>query len=355
VRADAPAAADAPTPPGRSDDPPAGAPDVDADAGRRWVVLHGALVLATAGAVFLLPGGAPWPLTLPANLLHVLGLAALAFLPVCVARRWARTAVLQLAALAVGVACLLGGRGAAGVAPAEDAEVLRVVSLNLGVGLAESDDIARLLAETDADVAILQELTTGVAAGLERDAAAAYPHRALRPGGVNGKGVLSRHPIVDAETVVLEEGRSHLRCTLDVDGTPVEVFDVHFSPALGVFGMGAADGRDLARIAASEERAERVLIAGDFNSTWRSGVSAWLEGAGWREAFRESGAGPAFTFPVFGRYFGFPVGRFLRIDQVWCSPGLRPVSARVGPDVGSDHRPLVTAFAVVEPSGREGR
>ena len=98
------------------------------------------------------------------------------------------------------------------------------------------------------------------------------------------------------------------------------------------------------QLAGATDASGRVLIAGDFNSTWRSGVCTWLERHGWREAYRLRGQERAFTFPVFGRYFGLPLGRFLRVDQIWCGAGLEPIGAWIPGDVGSDHRPILAAF-----------
>ena len=78
------------------------------------------------------------------------------------------------------------------IAPSETPNELLVVSVNLGVGLAEPDDIRALLTRHPGDIVLLQELTTGVAARLASDLATEYPYRVFHPGGVNGRGILSR-------------------------------------------------------------------------------------------------------------------------------------------------------------------
>lgn len=309
--------------------------------GRRWVAAHGALVVLT-GLALLLPGGAPWPLTGPANLLLPLAVPAPLLLVACVRRRARVAALAQAGATAVALALVAepAWRSLAREGPSGDGPDLTVLALNLGVGLAEADDVAALCERERPDLVVLLELTRGVAAELSARLAEAYPHRAFHPGGVDGKGVLSRHPILSEELFALEQGRPYLRCRVRVDGREVELVALHLAPSIGLLGSASAAGRDLAAIAASLDPRGASLLVGDFNSTQRSGAHARLERRGFREAFDAAGRGFGFTFPVFGRYFGLPVGRFLRVDQVWFGAGLAAASARAGPDVGSDHLPL---------------
>lgn len=315
---------------------------------RVLVAVHAGSVLLAAGLVVL--GGGPWPATVLVNLVHALGLGGLLVAALCAWRRWRRLALLELGCAACG---LLLVAQPTREAPPATGDALTVLTFNLGVGLADAADVARRLEEVEPDVVLLQELTRGVSARLDRLLAARYPHRALFPGGVDGKGIVSRLPLAEVERFVLEEGRSYLRVEVDAGGAaPVTVVCVHFSPALGVLGLGSAAGRDLVTIAAELASAPSAILAGDFNSTWRSGVSGHLRGLGLTEAFETAGGEPAFTFPVFGRYFGLPIGRFLRVDQVWTTADRVATEAIVGPDLGSDHLPLLVRLATAAP--REG-
>jgi hypothetical protein len=109
---------------------------------RRWIVAHGVLVVVTAAFVFFVPGGAPALLTVPANLLHVLGASAIVLLPVSLLSGWRKTAALQSLALAAGIGGVLGGADPFGTAQSDAGQGrLRIVSVNLGVGLAEPEDV----------------------------------------------------------------------------------------------------------------------------------------------------------------------------------------------------------------------
>jgi endonuclease/exonuclease/phosphatase (EEP) superfamily protein YafD len=63
---------------------------------------------------------------------------------------------------------------------------------------------------------------------------------------------------------------------------------------------------------------------------------------GYRNAFSETGFGYGWTQRVSVR--GLPIG--IRIDHVLTRNGLKPLLCEVGPDMGSDHLPLIADVAV---------
>jgi endonuclease/exonuclease/phosphatase family metal-dependent hydrolase len=78
------------------------------------------------------------------------------------------------------------------------------------------------------------------------------------------------------------------------------------------------------------------LVAGDFNLTVESAI------------YRRYWSDCPDAFSRVGRGFGWTrvLLRFAaRIDHVLACGGWKPVSARVGPDLGSDHLPLVVDLA----------
>ncbi len=317
----------------------------DEEPNGRWIASHGILVLVTAAATYVLPGGPPWFLTASANLLFPLAALSLIALPVSLLRRRFGLGVLQVTALLVAAFVRLENFDPSHKNPPSEESALWVTSINLGVGLAEPEQVVPFL-RGRADLVCMLELTSGMAASLDRELGEEYPYRALYPGGIDGKGVLSKFPILTEERFALEEGRSYVRFSIEVDGEVVEAVLVHLAPSIGIFGGASPAARDLEAIARSLDSDGRTLIVGDFNSTWRSDVSADLRALGFREAFHEAGDGPGLTFPVFGRYFGLPVGRFLRVDHVWYGRALSARWACVGPDVGSDHLPVCAAFRI---------
>ena len=78
-----------------------------------------------------------------------------------------------------------------------------------------------------------------------------------------------------------------------------------------------------------------LLVLGDFNLPPESKIFREYWG-GYEDAFASAGNGYGYT--KFTRWWG------ARIDHLLAGPGWRVTGCRVGPDVGSDHRPLLTTL-----------
>ena len=120
-------------------------------------------------------------------------------------------------------------------AAAEAAETVTVLDWNLEIDSKAAGDAVEGIAELDADVVALQELTPEYATAIEADAdlVARYPYRILEPKpGAFGLGLLAKRPLlvrsVDEDGNVLHAG------LLLEDGRVVEVLVVH--PRRPLFG-----------------------------------------------------------------------------------------------------------------------
>ena len=318
----------------------------------RVAFVHGALVLVTALSLSI-PGGPPWVLTAPANLLLLLTLPSLVLAPVLLMKSRVLLGCLQVASVAVGAYFFAvpltedwTGEPRRYTEPGEymlemSTPKIRIATFNTGVGLASAEAIADFLEETRPDIVVLVELTDRVAAALVPLCEKRYPYRALYPDGIDGKAVLSRYPILTEALIRLRDGRPTLQVELDVNGQSVELMAVHFSPSIGVLDRGAAAGRDLEQLSSLLDPNGPSIMAGDFNTTERSPSHVRLVEAGFGDSFAEVGWGLGRTFPMFGRYFGLPIGRFMRIDYVWHGAALKATRAFVGRDLGSDHLPVI--------------
>jgi endonuclease/exonuclease/phosphatase (EEP) superfamily protein YafD len=79
-------------------------------------------------------------------------------------------------------------------------------------------------------------------------------------------------------------------------------------------------------------------MAGDFNASPWSHAFSGPARAGFHRA---AGLLPG-TWPGGVHWAGIP------IDQVLASPHWTLISSRVGPDIGSDHRPMITTLGLTE-------
>ena len=174
-----------------------------------------------------------------------------------------------------------------------------------------------------------------------------------------GKGLLSRHPIVGQQVVVITDpSRPHLQADLDVAGERVRVINVHPHPPPhlpafrgdGTFREHPVTNADLAVLGRMAVEAEPALLLGDLNSTPRSTAVRALRQAGLRDAFQDAGWGLGATWPATLRGGALPEGLqriaawrlpLVRIDYVWHTRPFRAERAWAAPGVGTDHRPVI--------------
>ncbi|WP_437911285.1 endonuclease/exonuclease/phosphatase family protein [Sorangium sp. So ce302] len=253
-----------------------------------------------------------------------------------------------------------------------DSPDLRVASFNTGSRAMNIDRLKGFVAETRPDVLALQECSAS-----EPELNAAFPGWSVHVD--TGMCLVSRHPLLKVESrdrrdvwnqgghgailryaIALpdalrpssEEPRgtrvfSFLNLHLETPREAIEAL-IH-----GLWKQAAEHDRVIAlRVWESElarqwvdEAPYPVVIAGDFNMPVDSAIYRrfW---AGFENAFSRAGLGFGATKRT--RWFG------VRIDHVLAGPGWTTERAWIGPDLGSDHLPIV---ADLRWSGtpREGR
>ena len=207
------------------------------------------------------------------------------------------------------------------------------------------------LAAWDVDVAILQEVyrkggqaarkdqPAQLGAALDMDYAFGFNAR-KGPRTEYGTSILSRYPITDRANTLLPnrgglEQRGVLRATIDVDGRPVDVFDTHLQP--GADDLKVSQATKVAEAVSGRRRAtgNPALLGGDFNST-PTGNPARPLTAVLADTWAAVGAGSGFTHPARRPN--------ARIDRLYHSSGLTPVSSTVRPSKASDHNAVSATY-----------
>jgi endonuclease/exonuclease/phosphatase (EEP) superfamily protein YafD len=299
-----------------------------------WGLLQAAAFLCAPPVLVALLRPRVWPLEL-LNHFHVVYAAAL--LPLALAfalgRRW-RGALVCAALAAVPLAALApawsGAREPAGEAPR-----LRVALLNILSSNERHDAVLDLLRSERPDLVVLQEVTLA----WQRELLALqglYPHRHLEPREDNfGIAVFSRAPLESVETRFLGSAQvPSIVARLRLGPELVTVVATHPIPPVTPGMLALRDGQ-LAEVRELALAAEGpLLVVGDLNtSPWSPVFADLLDGTGLRDARHGRGLLASWpdTLPV-------PV---VPIDHVLVSEKLAVEGARTGPDVGSDHRPLL--------------
>ncbi len=300
-----------------------------------WIGAAG-LTAVTAAAVV---GAGVWPFTLAEHFhLHYLAAALVATAIAAAVRRAALADLVGLIALVnlIVVAPALSGFRTS--APA-GAIRLRVLAANVLTQNRDRVTLARLIERTGADVVVLLEVDRGWLDDLA-PALTGYPARVEAPRTDNfGVAIYARTPFTRSRIV-------------DV-GHEVPVAVVELAPAAGgLTVIGAHPVPPVSSTALALQRTQLDAIAalaaaatgpclliGDLNATpWSAAFQRVVARSGLRDSRR--GFGVQATFPSRLGWFGIP------IDHALVSPDLAVVDRRVGPPIGSDHRPIVIELAI---------
>jgi endonuclease/exonuclease/phosphatase (EEP) superfamily protein YafD len=294
-----------------------------------------ALAPSTAWTLLRLTGaGNVYPVVqLLAFTAYLLPVAFAAALLAGVLRRWVAFAVALVALLALGGAVLPRAFGGADADPGGPR--LRILSANLDAGLADADNLVRLVRQRSVDLLALQEFTPDAqrrlaAAGL--DSLLPYAVRYPSDQEPGGSALYSRLPLTDSGYRTLPQGFGDAYAVLRLpDSRAVRVESAHPPSPAGP--VTAADWRaGLAALPRLRAWPGPQILVGDFNSTLDHGPLRALVGSGYTDVAAHLGDGLAPTWPYDGRESP-PV----TIDHVLVA-GVRAYAFGTLPDPGSDHR-----------------
>ncbi len=199
----------------------------------------------------------------------------------------------------------------------------------------------RLVAEEDPDVVGLVEVSERWLHKL-KPLRERYPHRFEAPDDSHvGLALYSRLPITDARTVRLGDSSTPaIVATLATPGGDIEMLLAHPASPVDAAAIRRRNAQIEALARHVRDAGRPTLLAGDLNLTmWNLGYRPLEHVAGLHNARAGHGIGP--TWPAFGR-LGVP------IDHILATPDIRLQNFRVLGPVGSDHRPIVSEFAIRE-------
>ncbi len=218
--------------------------------------------------------------------------------------------------------------------PLPDAPAFDVVLVNVHTQNRDHDSLLELLRGDPPDLAVILEVNERWMAVLEqlRDV---YPHIHAEPRPDNfGIALLARRPWIAVRTHVFGEAFvPSIVARGKFGGREIEIVATHPLPPMRPRTQALRDDQLVQLNGYLRRRTGPLVVAGDLNtSPWSGAFTSLLEGTRLRDARR--GHGVLATWPD-GR--PWPL---VPIDYVLVSPELTVADARVGPAIGSDHRPL---------------
>jgi endonuclease/exonuclease/phosphatase (EEP) superfamily protein YafD len=214
---------------------------------------------------------------------------------------------------------------------------LRFLLINLEAGNDRHADVIRLIGDTNPDVVGLVELTPVWAAGLA-SVLSRFPHSEVEPQrGAYGIGLYStrafRHVAVEHFP---RDGPASVVARVDIGGKPLTLLLTHVHTPFA----GEIHRRQFEALADARERlGKRLAVCGDFNAVpWSSSFRHLASAADLTDSHR--GHWLEGSWPSWGALVRVP------IDNCLVSDGVAVLDRERGPDVGSDHFPLIIRFGI---------
>ena len=216
----------------------------------------------------------------------------------------------------------------------------RVLSFNVLTSNQSHDAVLSYLSECDADFIFLMEINPDwveALSPLDSD----YPYFVKFPRPDNfGMTLYSRHPFVSHEIRFIEGVQVPLvHAVIDLGGHELEVIGCHPVPPMGARQASARNDYLAGLTEITTTSTLPAVILGDFNATvWSPHLREFIKTTSLMDSGRKRGFQP--TWRWFNPFFSIP------IDQVFHNAALSCTNRQIGPALGSDHRPVITEFAL---------
>lgn len=233
--------------------------------------------------------------------------------------------------------------------PAVNERSVRALLANVNTQTGDAAAVVTMIRRFDPDIIVLEEVNARWLADLE-SVLSGYKHTEQEPREDNfGIGLWSRYPFLHACIAYI--GAAEVPSIVAEIETPQGRCSVVATHPLPPIGKVYSDLRNdqLAELPRwVRQAASPVVLLGDLNVTpWSSYFKRLLRESGLKNSSQGHGVLP--TWPTFNPLLRIP------IDYCLCSEGIKIVGRETGPDVGSDHFPVIVDFVIKqdEKSGGE--
>ncbi len=225
--------------------------------------------------------------------------------------------------------------------PPEDARPITLMQTNVWYRNPDCDRAVRYIREVNPDIIAVQEYDTPCRKAFrDGDIAREWPHAHTLD--ATWLAVFSKHPIVQAENQFSRNGHgSAIIARILTPQGPLTVITVHATrPKSRAYDQYQNEHMDeLADIV--QKQTVPAVVIGDLNTTpWSRTYTRFMTQSGLKDTQQGTGIQPSWPslFPL-----NLPM---LPIDHVLASPGIHVHHREIGPDVGSDHRPVVVRLSL---------
>lgn len=232
---------------------------------------------------------------------------------------------------------------------------LRVLSANVNIQNPIYSKVLSLVRQEKPDIAIFMEIDRAWAEQLDslKDI---LPHSLVNANPYNlGIAVYSKHKLEDASIAFFGVDRNPTILTrLNVNGQTLSLIATHPPPPIRKL-LFHARNQQLNEIAQYiKSLSTRVIVAGDLNITmWSPYYKRFVNQTKLDNARQGFGLVPTWplktSYPPYSKIPSFLTDLLsIPIDHCLMSPDIEVANIRGGPNVGSDHRPLITDLIIPE-------
>jgi endonuclease/exonuclease/phosphatase (EEP) superfamily protein YafD len=254
-----------------------------------------------------------------------------------------RGAAVTAALAAAGLNAVVRPRRIPRAQPGASGPMVRVLTMNVYFGRADTEVLMSRVRNLGADVLFLQELTEEAVTRLKQaglDELLPYTRLELR-GGSRGSGIYSRFPLSDGPVLTPARSAQPTAVATLPTGEEVELVCVHpAAPGISRWGGPAKWRKELGELPPPDGRPR--ILAGDFNATLDHVAFREVLRRGYHDAAVQVGNGLAPTW-------GLP-GPWCALDHVLVDRDTAVLGHSVHVVPGSDHRAV---YAEVQLPGRD--
>lgn len=310
-------------------------------------LLTAAGFVACAATVFGFLGRFSWFLDLFSHfrVQYALGLSVLGLLLLVGRRRTTAVAFFVFAGINLSVILPLYFGGQAPLP--KDIHTLRAMLLNVNTRLGDPQRVKQAIQGIDPDILVLEEISSQWMTDLAW-LARSHAHCVVQPRDDNfGIGLFSKLPLDEQEIVYIGDADvPSILATVDAGYARLRVIATHpLPPGSAEYSRWRNDQLD--RIPDYVRLDLPVILLGDLNITpWNYHFRRLLNRTGLLDSSKGQGVQP--TWPNWSFFFRIPIDHCLHShDVIVCR-------REVGPDVGSDHYPVIVDFALREEESEDG-
>jgi len=220
---------------------------------------------------------------------------------------------------------------------------LRAVLLNVNTRLGDAAKVSEFIRETNPDIIVLEETNSKWLSDLAW-LRTSYPHSLAEPRDDNfGIAIFSRLPFVESRVInILGPGLPSILAVVKTEKGDLHILATHpLPPVSSEYSMWRNE--QLAQLPKYVNATQPTLLLGDLNLTpWSYHFRKLLQETGLRDSSQGYGVQP--SWPNNNQFLRIP------LDHVLHSPDIVVLRRTIGPDVKSDHFPVIVDFTIPEKS-----